>query len=81
MLRMKPERKNHVSQQEPRVAKLEGFPSHQVLINACLVAAVALIQTDVVTAGLLLLVGYVLREVVGRTTKDPEKRPQDPKKN
>jgi hypothetical protein len=43
MLRMKPERKNHVSQQEPRVAKLEGFPSHQVLINACLVAAVALI--------------------------------------
>jgi hypothetical protein len=80
MLRMKPERKNHVSQQEPRVAKLEGFPSHQVLINACLVAAVALIQTDVVTAGLLLLVGYVLREVVGRTTKDTEKDRKIPKR-
>eukprot|EP00435_Cladocopium_sp_Y103_P068747 s75_g32.t1 len=81
MLRMRPEGKDPDSNQQPSLAKVERTShfSHQTVISACLVAAVACIQTDVVTAGLLLLVGYVLREVVGRIRKDPEKDRKIPK--
>ena len=76
MLRMKPERKTHVSQQEPRVAKLEGFPSHQVLINACLVAAVALIiNPNWCSHGRIVAVGRVCIEGGGgKNYKRPRKK-------
>jgi len=58
-------------------AKVEGPLSYQAVIKACLVASVPLIQTYAVTTGLLLLVGYVLKEVVGRAMKGQEDPAKD----
>ena len=81
MLKMKTERKEFAGNGEPKVAKLSVSPNHGLLMKACAVVGVALLRDDIVTACILLVAAFVLREVVGRNQKDPaQDRKRIPKK-
>ena len=79
MLKMKPEREPD-AEVASRVAALQvpKVPSKYIsLVQACAVAAVAMLKYDVVIAGMLFVAVYALREVVGRAMKGHQDPDQD----